>query len=451
MKNHIVTIGNTDITKAVADFSYTQKLNAMTVGTVKLRSKELLELPPLNYAAEMCLSKSQESGDKLLFRGNITSVVSRFNEIDMDVATGIDLLEETLVQMAVAHIDHRELAWSLARGAGLDEEHIKIPGFQKGPIEPFELLVPIHGIELSKDVSFSEFELTSDPKVVDIANTISKDKSAEILTEFAQAGLWLRLIVRATTIYDAEIEGIKQIDVFLSRLTSRIQLSLSRLGDYQGNWNRNRLFGTPMRGDAVLVRGLTTKRRWLRKPFGGNASIIDVAKLPDVDFPPLAHELPLYLTEAFLAWQRSVHANHPLAAITAIWDAIEFYSSQIKIAADFTKAETKQIRKDAVQSLDEKDDKKRSRVADVLNMLNQASLIMKFGLAMKEDGITLSDEEMNVLKKLRETRNNFVHGKEVTIPTDTEMLLARTVVNRILVARVFRLTRPIPETENLFS
>lgn len=77
-------------------------------------------------------------------------------------------------------------------------------------------------------------------------------------------------------------------------------------------------------------------------------------------------------------------------------------------------------------------------------MLNQASLIMKFGLAMKEDGVTLSDEEMKVLKNLRETRNNFVHGKEVTIPTDAEMLLARTVVNRILVARVFRLTRPIP-------
>jgi len=184
----------------------------------------------------------------------------------------------------------------------------------------------------------------------------------------------------------------------------------------------------------------------LRKPFEGNVPIIDVAKLPDIDFPPLAYELPLYLTEAFLAWQRSVHANHPIAAITALWDAIEFYSSQIKVKGDFTKAETRQLRKDALQSiqgLDEKTKAKRSRVVDVLGKLNQASLIMKFDLAIKEDGVTLSEEEVKVLKSLRETRNNFTHGKEITIPTDAEMLLARTVVNRILVARVHRLTRPM--------
>ena len=72
MKNYTVTVGNVDITKAVANFSFTQKLNAMTVGTIKLEPKELLKLPPLNYAAEVCLSKSQESSDKLLFRGNVT-------------------------------------------------------------------------------------------------------------------------------------------------------------------------------------------------------------------------------------------------------------------------------------------------------------------------------------------------------------------------------------------
>lgn len=447
MKDHTVTIGNVNITKAVAKFSYTQKLNNMTMGTMKLKPKELLELPPLNYAAEVCLSKSQASGNTLLFRGNVTSVVSKSNEIEIGIATGIDLLEETVVQMALADMNHLEIVWSLMRGAGVPEERIKIEGFQKGPIEPFEILVPIRGIELSKDRSFSDFELTRDPKIVDIANTIDKARSTEVLSEFAHAGLWLRLIVRATTIYDAETEGLKRIDVFLSRLMSRIQLSVSQLGEYQGDWTRNRLFGTPVRGDAVLVRGLTTRRRWLRKPFGGKASLVDIALLPDIDFPPLAYELPLYLTEAFRAWQRSVYANHPLAAITAIWDAIEFYSSQIKTTNDFTKAETGQIRQDAVQSLDEKDEdeaKKRSRVEDVLGMLNQASLIMKFNLAMKEDGVTLSDEEMSVLKKLRKTRNDFAHGKEVTIPTDVEMLLARTVINRILVARVFRLTRPMP-------
>lgn len=414
----------------------------MTVGAIKLKPDELLKLPPLNYASEIRLSKSLESGNKILFRGNITSVVSNSDEINVGIAAGIDLFEETLIQgMAVADIGHLELVWSIVRSAGLGDERINIEGFKKGPIEPFEIIVPVSGIELSKDVSFAEFELTRDPKIAEIAQTTSKDKSAEIVAEFAQSGPWLRLIVRATTLYDAEIEGLGRIDVFLSRLTSRVQLSVSRLGDHHSAWDRNRLFSKPMRGDSVLVRGLTTRRRWLRRPFTGNAPVMDAAKLPDIDFPPLAHELPTYLTEAFLAWQRSIHANHPLAAITALWDAIEFYSSQIKVIGDFTKTETKQIRKDAVQSLSENDEAKRARVTDVLGMLNQASLIMKFDLAMKEDDVVLAEEETAVLKKLREARNNFVHGKDVVIPTDAEMLLARTVINRILVARTYRLSR----------
>ena len=444
MKNYIITIGNVDVTKAVANFSYTQELNEMTVGTLKLKPKELLELPPLNYASEICLSKTLESDSKIFFRGSITSVISKPKEIDMNIAAGIDLFQETLIQgMAVADIGRLELVWSIVRGAGLGEERINIEGFKKEPIEPFEVIVPISGIELFKDISFAEFELTKDPKIINIAKTTNEDKSIDFITEFTQAGIWLRLIVRATTLYDAEAEGLRRIDEFLSRLTSRIQLSVSRLGDYHGEWDRNRLFSRPVRSDMVLVRGFTTGRRWLRRPFTGNASVIDVAKLIDIDFPPLAYSLPAYLTEAFLAWQRSIQANHPLAAITAIWDAIEFYSSQIKVESSFAKEETRQIRKDAVRSLGEKDEAKISRVTDVLGMLNQASLIMKFDLAMKEDGVVLADEEMNVLKKLRETRNNFVHGKEVVIPTDAEMLLARTVVNRILVARIYRLSRSV--------
>ena len=442
MKGYTVTIGNVDVTPAVADFSYTQQLNEMTVGSIKLKPEELLKLPSLNYASEIRLSKLVKSDNKTLFRGNITSATSKHAEINLGIAVGVDLLQETLIQgMAVAETGHLELVWSIVRGAGLGEERINIEGFKKGPIEPFEVIVPISGVELSEDTTFGGFELTEDPKVAEIAQTTTKDKSTEVVAAFAQAGLWLRLIVRATTLYEAEAEGLKNIDAFLSRLTSRIQLSINRLGDHHGTWDRSRLYSKPVRGDTVLVRGLTTRRRWLRRPFTGNAPVVDVAKISDIDFPPLAYDLPVYLTEAFLAWQRSIHANNPLAAITALWDAIEFYSSQIKVVGDFTTAETKQIRKDAIQSLGGDNEAKKSRVTDVLGMLNQASLIMKFDLAMKEDGVNLADEETKVLKDLRETRNNFVHGKDVTIPTDAEMLLARTVVNRILVARALRLTR----------
>lgn len=448
MKNHKAVIGQIDISPAISNFSYTQKLNDMTVGTIILKQKELIELPPLNYAAEVRLSKTTGSADKIIFRGNVTSAAVKTGEIHLKVAAGIDLFHETLIQgMAVANTSGLEQIWSMMRGAGLGEERINIEGFSKGPKEPFEVVVPLTGLTLTHGISFSEFELTKDARILSVAQTIIKEEGAEILTEFASADVWLRLIVQASTLYDAEVEGLRKIDLFLSRLMSRVQLSVSRIGPHHSEWDRKGLLNRLTRADVVLVRGLTTRRRWLRRPFAGSTSILNINELSDIDFPPLTYELPTYLNEAFLAWRRSIHANHPLAAITALWDAIEFYSSQIKVVDDFTKAETRQIRRDAVQSIDPNDEARKNRVANVLNLLNQASLIQKFNLAMNEDGVNLADEETQILQKLRKTRNDFVHGKNVVIPTDAEMLLARTVVNRILVARVLRLSQQTRSVE----
>lgn len=442
MNNYTIFIGGVDITAAALHFTFTQRLNDMATGTIKLQREKLHELPPLNYAAEVCITRLRKPSGKVMFRGSITSATPTLSDISLELAAGIDVFEETIIQgMAVADVGNLEMLWSIVRGAGLGEERINIEGFTKGPMEPFEVIVPLDNLELSADIVFTNTEITKDPKIFEIASSTTKDKEFDVLSEFGQSGIWIRVIVRAKTLHDAENDGLRNIDIFLARLTSRIQLSVSRIGAYDSQWNRNNLFGKPVRGDVVLVRGLTTRRRWLRRPFSGNTPKLDLSQFKDLDYPSLTVALPEYLQEALLAWQRSNHANHPLASITAIWDAIEFYSSQIKVAGDFTKSEIRQIRKDAVKSIPQADDAKRNRVADVLGLLNQASLIMKFDLAMKEDGIVLSDEETAVLKNLRQTRNDFVHGNKITMPSDAEMLLARATVNRILVARIHRLAQ----------
>ncbi len=441
MKKYGFTVGGVDITEAMANFSLVEQLNEMSTGVLKLKPSTLLSLPALNYAVEVCVTRLQGSEPKVIFRGNIVSVTPKPQEIEVKLAAGIELFQETMIRaMAVADIGHLELLWTIVRGAGLDDDHINIEGFQKGPIEPFEVIVPIEGIELSQDLSFPGFELTTDPKIIETAKSTGTDKHEELLSDFSQSNIWLRLIVRAKMLHDAEDEALNKIDVFIARLTSRLQASGSRLDDYHGAWDRNQLFSLPVRGDAIFVRGLTTGRRWLRRPFESNTPVVDIAKIEDINFPPLAHNLPQYLVEALMAWHRSIRANHTLAAITATWDAIEFYSSQIKVDKGFTPSELKQICNDAVNSL-AADDKRRERIANLLGNLNDASLILKFNRAMEEDSVTLAQEELDILIKLRNTRNDFTHGKKVTMPSNADMLLARTVVNRVITARIYRLTQ----------
>lgn len=108
----------------------------------------------------------------------------------------------------------------------------------------------------------------------------------------------------------------------------------------------------------------------------------------------------------------------------------------------FSKSERKDIRIRATEGLQ---GEKLQRVKQVLDMLNNPSLMMNLRLALKEDGVPYTEDEFALLVKVRDTRNKFVHGKSPDVPSQDDVRRAIALVNRMLVYRVYRLINPTVE------
>ena len=64
--------------------------------------------------------------------------------------------------------------------------------------------------------------------------------------------------------------------------------------------------------------------------------------------------------------------------------------------------------------------------------------------ALRQDNVTYTEEEISLLRKLRNLRNDFVHGRSRELPAEGELRYAKAIVNRMLVYRVARLCQPSP-------
>lgn len=145
--------------------------------------------------------------------------------------------------------------------------------------------------------------------------------------------------------------------------------------------------------------------------------------------------------EAVSAWRRAAEEPNPLAAVVALWEAIEFYASAVKSSKSklFQKAQRKAIYERATRGLQ---GQQLERVEDVLAVLNQPSLMMSLRAALKEDQVPYTEEEYRLLRSVRDARNEFVHGRSREAPSEADVRHAKAIVNRMLVCRIRRLTTP---------
>ncbi len=101
-----------------------------------------------------------------------------------------------------------------------------------------------------------------------------------------------------------------------------------------------------------------------------------------------------------------------------------------------SKSELRTIRKNATEGLS--NDQER-RVEEVLRMLNQAPLMARLRDALEEDGVPYSNEEFNLLRRVRGKRNDL-HGRSREVPSESDLRYALAIVNRMLVYRIGRLS-----------
>jgi hypothetical protein len=345
-------------------------------------------------------------------------------------ARGALSLLENLVGDGRYRIPNVELIYVLGRLGGFRDDQLDIEGIDDLPLETFEIITPLDGLELTDPVDVGNVRLL--PPTPAIRKLAALDDGGSMSSDFEASAYALAFSTNQRTLA-AEQAGLEQIDLALSWLTARLRYGLAVRPDGSPlPFERSDCLAQVTRRDLVAIRGLSTMRQWIRRPrvLSEKRSVaLDTlnTRLKGV-VPPLTLQERL----AFLALRRAAQEGDPLTRVQALFEAIEFYASGVKVPKLFTRTELALVRESLPPSLGEK---QRKRLHDMLSDVNTAPLRLRLVQALDDDDVPLSTDELDLLWRLRALRNDVVHGRRSGLPHAEDLEYATSIVARMLVYR----------------
>lgn len=375
---------------------------------------------------------------QLLFGGYVDSVVAG-EPVVVELVDASQLLDDSMIKdLHARSVTQPEMIWTVVRHAGFLPEQVRIQGFAPRE-ETFTVIAPIRGVTCLSEYALAEVEFLADGGIRNVAREVAMNDAGEALACYESASAWAKTTCTAGTLLDAERAGLQRIDAGIAWLTLVSHFSAARVPNgpvrrFQRSWTRSRLH----RLDAVVVRGETTGRAWLRSPV--DALIYPMLDLDEVGDLDSSSQFPMQdeqVRQAVLAWQRADEATAPIASIVYLWQAIEFFTAGTRMTPILDTSEMHRLRGKVLVGFD---GPSRKRIADVLGMVNQAPLLDRLRHALTEDAVPYSEAEFDLLKRMRNARNDFVHGREVPLPNESDRRSAIALVGRMLMYRVHRLS-----------
>jgi hypothetical protein len=393
-----------------------------------------LTAPTADYRADAALVHLLGNVLQNHFQGLVESVAISGSTATIALANGQEVTEGLLGGLGVGGgFPALELVYAIAITAGLPADRIQIQGWSPGPSEPFEVVVGINGLTLADDLTVGGVRFTNHPAVTGAADDLGPDE----LRDRLRAGqTWAVAYSIAPTTIEAERAGLAMITLATSWTMLRGHYAASALPSGEAlSYDRQHTRTRPTWRDAVLVRGLNTGRRWLRAtadfstPVSLAPSTVDRFDLPSLP----AEALSPQERESIEAWRRAVEATDPVARVVAVSEAMEFLVGGVKGKKLFPKAARDALIAEASKVLS---DEQRARFDQLVGTLNALSFDAKLDEWLAQHGVALSESDRGVIRRVRSSRNKFVHGESRSIPDPGDLRYATSVVNRLLVHRV---------------
>jgi len=270
----------------------------------------------------------------------------------------------------------------------------------------------------------------------------STSREADYRAPFLAPGVWaISQRLYASSLFDAEQEGIAGIDGALDRLALDANFSSIPLPDGRRRpFDRRYRLGNPRRADQVLVRA-QSGRAWLRTVTAPTYDVPPARESADSLRLPLPAVTPAY-DLALVAWRRAIEAENRGAAAVALWEALEFYTAGAKLPATFDRRLMGKVVA-AASSVPGLMDAQADRFGKVLRQfLNMPDAMVRLEHCLKRDEIPFTDAGLAAIRRVREPRSAAQHGRPWTDPTEEDLELSLGFLNRVLGYWGDSLTRP---------
>jgi hypothetical protein len=425
-----ITFGATDASALLLDAHTKQSINELSTAEVLLRLDDSFA-EPIELFAEVKISAFDDDGDtRDLFTGSVVEASPDGDVVRVRLQTMPQLTERNVPPFWSHQVDAGELIHSTLRDSGHPEERMQIQGLDEIAEEAMLAVIPIVGVDLAEQVTIGPISFVPNGEAaLAYADRHVLDLVYQPLVETPVHAVFT---TTARLLRDAEANAVEATDVVLAYLQLAGHCGLLfPPGGGALHFHRDDARVRPRRGAVVAVEGLSSGRCWVRVPEDRTPPL-DLT-LSSAAAPRLETELTLPERQALIAWRRAAAERDPVAAATALSDALEFYAAGASAPELFTEEELQALR----ESIPALEQHKTNVVRDAIGRLNSAPLKRRLIEATKRDGTALAPAELDFLwKRIRSARNDAVHGKGGKAPTLPEIELALSLVARLLAHRI---------------
>lgn len=375
-----------------------------------------------------------EIDGEVVHSGSVITATPVSGNVAVQCQSGVSMTENLLGALVSQDVPVQDLAYAAAREAGFDDDHIVIHELNTLPTEPIEIAVAL------RDVALTEPYRVGPVWVVPAGSAMAAfrdfDPRPELLDEMVDADAYAIGLATRSTMFAGEQAALADIDAALGWLTVRAHYGFVRTPAGRAHsFDRLKARTHPKRESLVVVRGLTTGRRWVRRP--GSRLQRPTVELVDSQMhaPPLSGHLNQSERLLLLAARRALVGDSAIERTQALWEAFEIYCGGASVPGLFSKADLDHVRRAFPAGLSAA---QRERLNAVIGMVNEPSLMKRLRAALRGDGVPLTSEEDKVLRRLRDVRNDVAHGREADPPSSDDLDWGCSLLSRALVFRMDR-------------
>jgi hypothetical protein len=133
---------------------------------------------------------------------------------------------------------------------------------------------------------------------------------------------------------------------------------------------------------------------------------------------------------ALAACRRATFELESLARVQALSEAIECLVAGVSVPRRWPRQDLRRIKRALPADLPpELAEAAKHAIGD----LNRPGLMQRFRMLVEEQGLPVSDAELDLLDRTRAIRNDAVHGRTATPPSPADLDYATAIVCRVIV------------------
>jgi len=436
--------GDIDVSPAVHGLTARSGLNNLPSAELRL-DLDLLGGRPPDYFALAEIARVALGQKNLLFTGSVLTAQPEGGSVELSLGSMPEMQDRGMATFAAWMVSPPEIVHGMVRSAGLRESQLNIHGLDALPLEDFEVVTPVENLQVSARVQIDEVHLLPSE---DARRALARLGVAEpIADRFNEAGGHAVTFVTARRMFEAEQEALQRIDVALAWLAVGERYGSALWPDGTPR-HHERAAGraVPRRGSMAWVRGLMTSRQWIRTPqLVAEATSFALDSSGQHAGARHLRLLTAQERQAALALRRAGSDSEPVQAVTAIWEALEFYVAGVAMPESFSREQLRSLRRAVPKDLPPA---LRQRALNTVNRLNEPPLLARLRVSSELDGVMLSDAEWDLLSSLRRARNEAVHGAQQTTVGEAEIQLGVSIVARLLLHRPHRRRIELARSDN---